>query len=154
MDWIREIVEGLIEIYETRNVYELLDVLEITLIKKELPPGKKGRFFRDMYGNESIFIADNLDPVEEKCIIAHELGHAILHVDISTHYYSENELLVKSKLEIQANYFASELLIEDELTKYKDLTIKELSYVLEATEELIIVKGGSIWLLVETMMYI
>jgi len=143
MNWIKEIVEGLIEIYQTRNVYDLIDHLDIRLIRKELPAGIKGRFFRDIFGNETIFISDNLNQIEEKCIIAHELGHAILHVDVSTHFYSDNELLVKSKLEIQANYFASELLIKDELTQYKDLTIKELSYVLEATEELILVKGGS-----------
>lgn len=143
MNWIKEIVEGLIELYQSRNVYELIDALEINLIKKELPQGKKGCFFRDSYGNETIFVSNDLDLVEEKCVIAHELAHAILHVDVSTHFYSDNDLLVKSKLEIQANYFASELLIEHELMQYKDLTIKELSYILEVTEELILVKGGS-----------
>lgn len=140
MDWIKEIVAGLTELYETRNVYELLDLLDITLIKKELPKDKKGRFFRDLFGNETIYIADNLNWVEEKCVIAHELGHAILHTEISTHYYTDNELLVKNKLEIQANYFASELLIKEDITQYKDLTLREISYILEATEELVSIK--------------
>ena len=36
MIWIKQIVDGLIEMYGTRDVYELLNYLEVTLIRKEL----------------------------------------------------------------------------------------------------------------------
>jgi Zn-dependent peptidase ImmA (M78 family) len=79
MTWIKEIIEGLIDIYKTRNVYEIVELLDIKLIKKELKPEIKGRFLRDMFDNEYIYISNELSEEEEKIVIAHELGHAILH---------------------------------------------------------------------------
>lgn len=140
MTWIKEIVRGMIEVYKTRDVYELIDGLEITLIKKQLPRNKKGRFFRDLFGNEFIFISDDLSPDEEKIVLAHELGHLILHTHLSTSYYSENHLQVKSKIEIQANKFAAELLIPDNVEIYEGMTTKQLACYLKVSEELVKLK--------------
>lgn len=142
MTWIIEIVNGLIEMYETRDVYKLIDKLEIILIRKNLPGNKKGRFFRDMFGNEFIFISDDLCIEEEKIVIAHELGHLILHTDLSTSYYSSNNLLNKDKLEVQANKFAAELLIPDDVEIIEGMTTKELACYLEISEELVNLKYG------------
>ncbi len=141
---IKQIVEGLIEIYKTRDVYELVDLLDITLIKKDLPKGMKGKFFRDIFDNEFIFISNELCPQEERQVIAHELGHAILHVDLTISYYTENHLQVKNKFEIEANKFAAELLIPDDLdldlSIYDSMTKKELSCILGVSERLIELK--------------
>ncbi|WP_427340555.1 ImmA/IrrE family metallo-endopeptidase [Caloranaerobacter sp. DY30410] len=142
MTWIKDIVNGLIELYQTRNVYELLDALEIMLIKKELPSGEKGRFFRDIFNNEFIFISNNLTIEEEKIVIAHELGHLILHTNLSTSYYNDNHLLVKDKIEIEANKFAAELLIPDDIKICEGTTIQQLACYLGVTEELIKLKFG------------
>lgn len=142
MTWIKEIVEGMIEVYETRNVYELIDKLEIMLIRKQLPGNKKGRFFRDLFENEFIFISNDLSIEEERIVIAHELGHLILHTHLSTSYYTSNRFLVKNKLEIQANKFAAELLIPDDIdfSGYDNLTIEQLSCHLKVSEELVKLK--------------
>ena len=140
MTWIKEIVEGMIEVYETRDVYELIDILEIMLIRKKLPGNKKGRFFRDIFKNEFIFISDDLSIEEEKIVIAHELGHLILHTNLSTSYYTSNNLQVKSKLEVQANKFAAELLIPDDVEIYEGMTTKELACYLKVSEELVKLK--------------
>ena len=140
MKWIVEIVNGLIEIYKTRNVYELLDLLEITLIKKNLINDEKGRFLRDILGNETIFISNELSDEEEKIVIAHELGHLILHTDLTTSYYTENHLLNKDQIEVQANKFAAELLIPDDVEIQEGMTTKELAYCLKVSEELVKLK--------------
>ena len=140
MTWIKEIVEGLIEIYNTRDVYEILDCLDISLIKKSLPHGKKGNFLRDCLGNEIIFVSDNLSSIEEKNIIAHELGHLILHTDLRTRYYSESKLLNKNKIELQADKFAAELLIPDEISIEAGETIKCISCKLGVFEDLVRLK--------------
>lgn len=140
MKWIVEIVNGLIEVYKTRNVYELLDLLEITLIKKKLINDEKGRFLRDMFGNETIFISNELANEEERIVIAHELGHLILHTDLTTSYYTENHLLNKDQIEVQANKFAAELLIPDNVEIYEGMTTKELACYLEVSEELVKLK--------------
>ena len=142
MTWIKEIVRGMIEVYGTRNVYELVDRLEIFLIRKQLSKNKKGRFLRNLFGDEFIFVSDTLSDEEEKIVIAHELGHLILHTHLSTSYYTSNHLQSKSKLEVQANKFAAELLIPDDIdfSDYENLTINELSYYLEVSKELIELK--------------
>lgn len=140
MDWIKQIVEGMVEVYETRDIYELLDLLEITLIRKKLINHKKGSFLRDIFENEIIFISNDLSNDEEKIIIAHELGHLILHTHLSTSYYSENYLLNKDQLEVQANKFAAELLIPDNVNIYECETIQELACYLKVSEELVKLK--------------
>lgn len=140
MIWIKQIVDGLIEMYGTRDVYELLNYLEVTLIRKKLFKNEKGRFFRDMFGNETIFISNNLSEEEEKIVIAHELGHLILHTDLNTSFYTENHLINKNKLEIEANKFAAELLIEDNVNIYEFENINIAEYELKVPEELIKLK--------------
>lgn len=142
MTWIKEIVEGLTEFYETSNIYELIELLDIKLIRKELNLGIKGRFFRDMFGNEYIYVSSAVSTEEEKVILAHELGHAILHPDLTTSYYTENHLLNKDQIEYQANKFASELLIPNDIdfSIYDSITKKELSCILGIPERLIELK--------------
>ncbi|MGE7091255.1 ImmA/IrrE family metallo-endopeptidase [Lysinibacillus sp. NPDC048646] len=48
---------------------------------------------------------------------AHELGHAILHPDENTAFLKKNTLFSTDKIEIEANTFAVELLLPDELFK-------------------------------------
>lgn len=133
-------MRGMTEVYKTRDVYELIDRLEVTLIRKQLPRNKKGRFFRDLFGNEFIFISDDLSIEEEKIVIAHELGHLILHTHLSTSYYTSNHLQSKSKLEVQANKFAAELLIPDNVEIYEGMTTKQLACYLKVSEELVKLK--------------
>ena len=49
----------------------------------------------------------------ERHVLAHELGHAILHQKTNITYLESNTFYYKEKFEIAANTFAAELLIED-----------------------------------------
>lgn len=65
-----------------------------------------------------------------KQVLAYELGHAILYVNLTTSYYTKNNLLAKDKLELQANNFAAELLLEDDLIeKYKRFTLEQIAAI-------------------------
>lgn len=139
MEWIKNIVCGLIETYGTRNIHELISFLEITVIKKNFVNGAKGKFFRDIFGNEYIYISSELNETEEKFILAHELGHALLHTNISVEFYF-GSLIVKGKLEKEANYFAAEILIDQESIDYnfiQDLNLDQLSSYYGVPKELI-----------------
>ncbi|MGN9164929.1 ImmA/IrrE family metallo-endopeptidase [Tissierellaceae bacterium HCP3S3_D8] len=140
MTWIKDIVEGLIEVYSTRNIYELLDQLDVTLIRKEFKSNVKGRFIRNIFGDEFIFISDQLSYEEERIVIAHELGHLILHTDLTTSYYTENHLLVKDRYEVEANKFAAELLIEDNVIIHEGETMNYVASLLNVTKELLMLK--------------
>ena len=66
-------------------------------------------YIRNFLGIEVVFIRDNLHYQYEKFVLAHELGHAVLHVEIGTAAYS-NKLINRGKLERQADYFAIKIL--------------------------------------------
>lgn len=146
MQWIKDIVTGLIETYETRNVQELLDCLEVTVIKKNfLSPNIKARLYKDPFENYYIYVSTELNDHELKIVLCHELGHIILH-DITCEYYYSS-YLNKGKLEMQANYFASLLLLDEnnfEKCYLENLSIDQLSSYFEVPKELIEYRLGDV----------
>lgn len=75
-----------------------------------------------------IFINENLPEYEQRLVMAHELGHAILHRKENCYFIRNKTLLLNSKKEIEANRFAMELLVPDSLLKeYRDFTIEQMS---------------------------
>lgn len=129
MNWINNIVKGLIETYHTRDIYDLIESLGIKIIRKKMSGNKKARFIRDMFNNEYIFLSNELNWIEERYVLAHELGHAVIHTDISCGYcYYSN--ISSDKLELQANYFAAQILIDEstfDKTDLEAMTISQLS---------------------------
>lgn len=70
--------------------------------------------------------------------MAHELGHAVLHRKENCYFIRNKTLLLNSKNEIEANKFAMELLIPDEiLEENREFTIEQLSRMLGYHEKLI-----------------
>ena len=72
-----------------------------------------------------IFINDNIpmDSPMFKVIIAHELGHALLHRKENCAFIKNKTLLLTSGIEREANAFAAYLLISDEmLQNYSECT--------------------------------
>jgi Zn-dependent peptidase ImmA (M78 family) len=114
--WIDNYVEGLIECFGTSNIYELYDYLDIRILKMDreniLLQGNEAIYHRDYTSHELVFIRNDLDRSYEKKILAHELGHAIIHTNIYVAAYN-NPLFNFGKMEAQANYFASKLLGRD-----------------------------------------
>jgi Zn-dependent peptidase ImmA (M78 family) len=136
---IKAIIGGLLETYGVKDLYELLNSLEITIIKKELSVGKKARFYRDVFGNEYIFIVPGLNQIEERYILAHELGHALLHGHISNEFYFSS-YINKGRLEYEADCFAAELLIDEsnlEKQYIEDMSIDQLTSYFGVSRKLI-----------------
>ena len=75
-----------------------------------------------------IFINQNLPEHEQRLVMAHELGHALLHRKENCYFIRNKTLLLNSKKEIEANKFAMELLLPDSfLAEYRDFTIDQIS---------------------------
>ncbi len=143
---LKNITAGLIEMYQTNNPFELCDYLNIKIIRSNLGSEIKGFFQRTVEGYEIIHINSKLNDNESKYICAHELGHAIMHTDLSLQFFIENPLQIKSKYEIQADKFAAELLIPDNLESYEceleGMTAEELGCYFGVPKELIEYKFG------------
>lgn len=70
--------------------------------------------------------------------LAHELGHMILHKKVNSIYWDSRTHLNTSKNEIEADEFAINLLITDNvILEHQDYTILQLSRLLGYEEKLI-----------------
>lgn len=139
LPWVDNLIVGLVELYGTRNIYELYQQLDIQVIKLNKDHiflrKSEGMYQRNYYGHEVVFIKQDLEFQYEKFILAHELGHALLHTEIVQAAYDKN-LVNKGRLEKQADYFALKLLeIEVDTVEYEGCTIEQISKALYVSEE-------------------
>ncbi|WP_425539996.1 ImmA/IrrE family metallo-endopeptidase [Microaceticoccus formicicus] len=132
--WIDEIIEGLLEEVGSNDINDILDYLGIVTIKDNsknvLLSSSDAFYIRNIDGVETILIRDNLPAIFEKYVLAHELGHAILHVDIMDAAYSK--FTIKNKLEKEADYFAIRILnITLDKTELEGLTKQQIAGLLQ-----------------------
>ncbi|WP_297422216.1 ImmA/IrrE family metallo-endopeptidase [Clostridium sp.] len=64
--------------------------------------------------NKVIFISSVLSEIERRFVLAHEIGHTVLHPKSSCFFINENNYISKIKSEFEVNMFAAEFLIDDE----------------------------------------
>ena len=109
-----ETVDKLIKKYDTRDPYELCQLLGIKIHFYDLQKKLKGFFFYQSR-QKNIVIDNNVNKVLERILVAHELGHAVLHTKVAMMKgFHEIEVLDSgSKEEDEANFFAAELLLDD-----------------------------------------
>lgn len=127
MRWIDEIVHGLLDTFNTNNPYELCRHLKIKIIKVDstngMLLGKDSMYYRNYYGQEIIFIRNDLFGYDEVFILRHELGHAILHAEIYNSFF-----ISVGKLDKQANYFALVLTgVNFNEIEMSGMTLKEIA---------------------------
>lgn len=102
--YIKEKVKSIINKYHTNNPYKLAEALDVVLLYVPLK-GVNG-FYQFYENNHIIYINNQLNADKQKYVLAHELGHLLLHKDIRQQYSNNIELF-----EYEANLFAYELLI-------------------------------------------
>lgn len=108
--YIKNKVENLINTYNTTNPIDIVKELDITLI--HAPLGSIWGMYKYIKRNKTIYINSDLGEFEQRFVLAHELGHAVLHPK-STCFFTNTLNSNKLKKEYEANIFASELLITD-----------------------------------------
>ena len=107
---IYDVVENLVEMYETRDPFKLCRDLDMIVLF--VPLVRVNGFYQRYEGQDIIYINESLSDEEKILVCAHELGHAILHNDINTISLTTH-ISVESKYELEANAFAIQLLQED-----------------------------------------
>lgn len=114
-EYIIRTVDELVEKYGTRDPYELCDRLGICIRRKDLKKKLKG-FFYYQSRIPNIVIDSNVNDILERILIAHELGHAILHKEIAMmRGFQEMEVFDSTAMtENEANLFSAELILKDE----------------------------------------
>ena len=136
---IKKIVNRYVRKYNTRNPFELADYLGVQVMIGNL--GSRSGCYMFLKNHKCIFLNENLDEYEMRVVMAHELGHAILHRKENCYFIRNKTFLLTSKNEVEANTFAAELLIPDEiLLENKNYTIKQFSRLLKYSENLVELK--------------
>ncbi len=123
---IKNIVNKLVKKYNTNDPYELCDCLNIKIFYEEL--GSLKGFYQSAPKNKIIHINYNLDYNDMIFTVGHELGHAILHGKLNILFLEKHTAMIRGKYEIQADTFAAELLIKDDLLlKYEGQSIDDIA---------------------------
>jgi len=142
LSWIDEYVDGVIDHCYSNNIHEIYSTLNINIKRVDsnhkVLQGNEALYFRDYFGIELVFIRDDLPHSLEKYVLSHELGHAILHIEVNQAAYN-SKLINKSKLEKQADYFAVKLLnIPIDNTSYGGFTTEQISNELCVADDTLI----------------
>lgn len=116
----------LVRKYKTRNPFEIIKGMNVILVFYPLH-GIRG-FYQYFQRNNIIYIDESLSDNDKALVLAHELGHMMLHKKSNAIFMDTRTQFKTSKYEIEANKFAMELLISDEfLEENKRYTIEQLS---------------------------
>ena len=115
-DYIIKAVQRLKRRYKTNDIYELCRRMKIILSEVPMGTGKnavKGFYIRNAR-KKVITVNRDLPEIVRRYIIAHELGHAVLHENGGISCFQDVAMYdVSSLMEKEANLFAAEILMED-----------------------------------------
>ena len=130
-DEISKIAENIGRNFLPISIYRLQTILKFiypsaTIVYKQMPTGVYGSFD---FNEDILYISKDIeqDIYRTNFTIAHEIGHLVLHKQIVQKYYNSttgSQIFgladaVIAKLEIQANKFASSLLMPKQLFLYE-----------------------------------
>lgn len=126
---IKRIAEKLMRKYDTNNPFKLADELGIVVKYDDL--GNTWGYFITYKRIKIIHINKNIDEWLQRYTCAHELGHSILHKGVPTPFLKKHTLFSIEKIERQANTFAVELLMPDDIiSKYDGYTIHNIADII------------------------
>lgn len=112
MQHILDKAEEILENYGGKNIFDTAE--NSGAVVWERPLGELKGFYLFENGFRYIVINEDLDKVTKAVVCAHELGHDMLHRELSEGGIRENTLFLSSnKTEREANLFAAEVLISD-----------------------------------------
>ena len=122
----RQVAIGIAERYNTNNPFYIARERNIRILYE---PMKTTLGFYVRYRRfQNIILNDDLSEGMQRFVCAHELGHSILHADLNVPKLTRYTMFSRDKFERQANTFAVELLLPDELLReHEDCSIYQLA---------------------------
>lgn len=122
--------------HQSRNPFEIIKGINAILVFAPLI-GVRG-FYQYFQRNNIIYVDEDLPYHEKMFVCAHELGHMLLHKKSNAVFMDSRTFLNTTFYEKEANTFAVNLLIDnDMLYEHRDLTIEQLSRLWGYDKELI-----------------
>ena len=133
---IKKIANSLVRKYGTRNPFEIIKHLNVIVVFYPLE-GVRG-FYQYFQRNNIIYIDERLPENEKQFVCAHELGHMFLHKQANALFMDSRTFLNTSKFELEANRFAVDLLISDDIIEDRiEFTTSQFERLLGYNKQLI-----------------
>ena len=133
---IKNIVDYYVKKCDSRNPFDIAEYLNIQIQIGQL--GTPCGCYMFLKNHRCIFLNEDLSENEMKLVMSHELGHAIMHRKLNCYFIRNKTLLLDSKIESEANTFAVNLLIPDEvIIENIYYTTEQLSRLLGYNQKLI-----------------
>ena len=127
---------SLVRNYVTRNPFEIIRSLNVIVVYYPLE-GVNG-FYQYFQRNNIIYIDERLSENEKMFVCAHELGHMLLHKKANAIFMDSRTQLNTTKYELEADRFAMDLLVSDEVfEEHLDFTVSQFSRLLGYNKKLI-----------------
>jgi len=123
---IKQLVKSKVIKYETDNPFKIAEKAGIVVLFEDLLDTMG--YFNVYKQIKIIHINQALPRREQIYVCSHELGHVFQHQGVNTPFLMRNTLFSVSRIEREANIFAVELLLPDELLlEYEDISLYTLA---------------------------
>lgn len=126
---IDDTIKNLIKNAGSSDLYDIISYLDITI-----KPYQGKSFYCQLNNRKYIYLDKNLVENIKPFVLAHELGHAVLHKEEIYHYSPLS--INKTSTEREADYFAFKILGK-EIDPYLDYTISQYANLLAVSEDTI-----------------
>lgn len=122
---IKQRVRELIKRHNTCNPFELAKLCGIQITYAHLQE-MNGLYMK--YRRIGVIVISTEAPEYRlNYICAHELGHALLHDGLNVHYMTSHSYFSAGRYEREADFFATELLLQEQLTTATNFSDEGLS---------------------------
>ncbi len=133
---IKKKADELARKFQTRNPFEIIRGLNVILLFVPLIDTRA--FYQYFKRNNIIYIDENLPRHEQIFECAHEMGHMFLHKKANAIFMDTRTGFNTSRFEKEADTFAMDLLVGDDLlTEYQEYSTEQLSRLLGYEQRLI-----------------
>ena len=133
---IKKRADELAKRFQTRNPFEIIRGLNVILLFVPLIDTRA--FYQYFKRNNIIYIDENLPRHEQIFECAHEMGHMFLHKKANAIFMDTRTGFNTSRFEKEADTFAMDLLVGDDLlTEYQEYSTEQLSRLLGYEQRLI-----------------
>lgn len=133
---IKSQANRLVRFFRSRDPFEMVKGMNVILVYYPLD-GVRG-FYQYFKRNNIIYLDERLSEYEKKFVLAHEIGHMVLHKKANAIFMDTRTQFNTSRYEQEANLFAMHLLVSDDMfVECQNYTLEQISRALGYHQKLI-----------------
>lgn len=139
---IYKATDNIVSKYKTRDPEEIAEYLDISVFENEFE--KLLGMYTSMDGHRIVILNSLMSPEMRRMVLAHEIGHDILHHDAALGFKEFSMVCKTGTTEYEANAFCAHLLIPDEIffeSIEEGKTVDTIAAECEVDPNIVLIKG-------------